>query len=380
MRSALPLAVLSLAALLQAGAQAQVRSGPIQPTGPVQQKPEAPPGQQVLRVPVNVVRLPVTVRDRHGELAFDLGPEDFKVYDNGIPQPIKNFALGGDPLAVILVAENSSRVESLLPGVRSSGIVFTETVMGSNSRAAVITFDDSPQVLVPFTADHDVIEKAISKIKTGDSGARLYDALSRAIEMLQHQPQNDRRVIVAVSESYDSGSEDKLGSVLRDAQLANIAIYTIALSSTNAKLHSTPSQSPAPSIGPPGTFPTGGRPGVPETPSAQAQLNGDANLLALVEWLVKHGVNLVSPQALDAASEATGGDHISTFRDRSIEPAMDRIGGELHAQYTIAYDAPAHGPYGYHEITVTVSRPGYNIRTRPGYFLALPNGSTPASQ
>jgi VWFA-related protein len=330
-------------------------------------------------VPVNLVRLPVTVRDRHGELALDLGPEDFKVYDNGIPQPIKNFDLGGDPLAVVLVVENSSRVVSLLPGIRNSGIVFTETVMGSRSKGAVVTFDDSTQLLVPFTSDHDVIDKAISKIQAGDSGARLYDALTRAIEMLQHQPENVRRVIVAVSESYDSGSEDKLGSILRDAQLGNISIYTIGLSSTNAKLHNPPSEASAPAVGPPGTFPTNGRPGVPETPGQMGQLNGNGDMLALVEWLVKKGVNLVSPQALDAASAATGGDHISTFRDRSIEPAMDRVGAELNAQYTIAYDAPSHGPYGYHEITVTVARPGYDVRTRPGYFLAMPNGSTSAN-
>jgi hypothetical protein len=121
-------------------------------------------------------------------------------------------------------------------------------------------------------------------------------------------------------------------------------------------------------------------PGVPQTPGSQAITNGDANLLALVEELVKHGLNLVTQQALAAASAATGGDDISTFRDRSIEPAMDRIGSDLHAQYTLAYAAPLHGPFGYHDITVTISRPGYNIRTRPGYFLEPPNGSTVDNQ
>jgi hypothetical protein len=55
---------------------------------------------------------------------------------------------------------------------------------------------------------------------------------------------------------------------------------------------------------------------------------------------------------------------------------MDRIGGELHAAYTLAYQASTNGPYGYHEITVKITLPGYHVRTRPGYFLAPPNGST----
>ncbi len=34
---------------------------------------------------------------------------------------------------------------------------------------------------------------------------------------------------------------------------------------------------------------------------------------------------------------ATGGLYQSTVRDASIEKAIDEIGGELHAQYTLSY-------------------------------------------
>jgi hypothetical protein len=51
---------------------------------------------------------------------------------------------------------------------------------------------------------------------------------------------------------------------------------------------------------------------------------------------------------------------------------MDEIGGELHAQYTLGYRPPGDEPSGFHEIRVTVDRPGVKLRTRPGYYLPPP--------
>jgi VWFA-related protein len=356
------------------------------PTGPVHVQPgqtvptPLPKAQQQQQKPlqfrVNVVRLPVTVRAPDGHLALDLGPEDFQVYDNGALQHITHFDVGGEPMAVVLVIEGSARVAPLMAGIRKMGIVFTETVMGANGEGALISFDDTSKLLVPFSFDHNRIQKAVDDLKPGDDGSHLYDTLLRAVKMLENAPPNRRRVIVAVAESVDTGSETKLETVLRDAQLANISIYTVGLSSTAAQLRAAPSQATGPTFGPPGTFSRPGVPGSPQTPITTQQSSSNVDLLPLVEDLVKMGINLITPQALEATSAATGGDHINTYHDNSIQQAMYRIGEELHAEYTLAFDAPAEGPWNYHEITVKVRRPGFKVRTRPGYFLAPPNGST----
>jgi VWFA-related protein len=385
MRIRRPLTVFFLAAMagaLPLVARGQSPNGPVhvkpgQTAKPQQAKPQTNQEEQKpLRVGVTVVRLPVTVRGPSGHLVLDLGPEDFQIYDDGGLQRIINFDVGGDPMAVVLVVEGSARVAPLMAGIRKTGIVFTETVMGANGEGSVLSFDGTSKLLVPFTYDHDRIQKAITDLKTGDDGAHLYDALSRAVRMLENQPPNRRRVIVAVSESVDTGSETKLESVLRDAELANISVYTIGLSTTAAQLRSAPSQATGPTFGPPGTFSRPGVPGSPQTPITTEQSSANVDLLPLVEDLVKMGIHLVTPQALEAASAATGGDHVHTYHDKSIGDAMYRVGEELHAEYTLAFQAPTDGPWGYHEITVKVTRPGFKVRTRPGYFLAPPNGST----
>jgi hypothetical protein len=90
--------------------------------------------------------------------------------------------------------------------------------------------------------------------------------------------------------------------------------------------------------------------------------------------VVQRATNVAHEHSLAVASEATGCTHVNTFRDRTIEKAMDEVGGELHAQYVLGYEPPGTEPSGYHEIKVTVSHPGMKVRTRPGYYLAPPAG------
>jgi VWFA-related protein len=366
-----------LAAVLVLGAPAtwgQAPAGPLHPNPGA--PPESPrPAQKVraaVRVRVNLVNTPVTVSDDKGELVLDLTEKDFHVFDNGVEQQITHFDLGGDPLAVALVVETSSRIEALLPAVRRTGIVFTQTVMAQTADAAVIGYDDTVTLLQRFTSSQDTVQKTIDNLREGTSGARLYDALSRAITLLREQPASQRRIIVIMGEATDTGSEEKLGSVLREAQLANIAIYSVGLSTTAAELRAKPSQAAPPQIGPPGTFPLPPIPGVPQTPTTQQQQMGNIDLLSAIIWLVKTGANAVGPNTLAMASKATGGLHVNTFKDRSVENALDEIGGELHAQYSLSYRPPGDEPSGYHEIKVNVSRPKVQVRTRPGYYIPPP--------
>lgn len=342
-------------------------AGPLEPKPGVQ--PEPAPQKPPIRVRVNEVTAPVTVRDPQGEMILSLTEKDFQVFDNGAQQKIEHFDVGGDPLSIVLVAETSSRIEALLPSVRQTGIVFSQVVMAQSAESAVIGFNDSVDMLEKFTNDPDNIESAIEHLRMGTSGARLYDAMARGISLLDERPPSRRRVLVVLAEAQDAGSESKLGEVLRKAQLANVTIYSIGLSTTAAALRSKPNPPPPTQIGPPGTFPLPTPNGMPQTPEVEQQMQGNVDLLALAVWLVKTGMNALGPNSLAIASKATGGLHLNTMKDRSIEKALDEIGGELHAQYTLGYRPTGGETSGYHEIKVEVSRPGVTVRTRPGYYL-----------
>src|SRR5271156_258794 len=192
--------------------------------------------QNKIQVHTQEVIAPVTVLDKQGAPVLDLAQKDFHVYDNGVEQTIDHWDLGGDPLAVALVIETSSHIAMMAPVIHGMGSIFTETVMALNGEAAVITYDSTVDVRQPFTHDHDDIQQAIAKVEFDAPEMRLYDAMAEAVEQLKTRPNNYRRVMLIVGEAQDIASDAKLGLVLRDAQLASIAIYAIGPSSTSADL------------------------------------------------------------------------------------------------------------------------------------------------
>ena len=378
MMSAAKFAMCVLALLLAAMTPA---FGQGQPAGPIQVKPGAEAGKQSDQQPgrvviqVKVVTLPVAVSDHSNNLVLDLTQKDFQVFEDGKPQPIIHFDQGGDPLSIVLVLETSSRVAPLLPAVQKTGIIFTQMVMAATGEAAVIGYNDQVDVLRPMTTDSDAVLKTIEHVQPGLSGARLYDALNRAEDILEKEPSERRRVIVVMGEKNDKGSETKLGQVLRRAQLDNTSIYTIGLSSTAAEFRKAPERSRPVETGPPGTYPMNPPTGTMETPSTVDEQMGNENsvsFLPLIAWLVQHGANAVGKNALVLASTATGGLHEGTFKDASMQRAMNAIGNDLHGDYLLAYRPPSNTAYGYHNIEVRVAEPSLKIRTRPGYFIAPP--------
>ena len=343
-----------------------------QTQGPITPRPGTPaqqPPQGAIRVQVALVRAPVTVTNSDGEPVLNLQQKDFHIFYNGVEQKIEALDLGGEKLSAVLVFETSSRVAPLLPAIQKSAIVFTQTLVGPSGDAAVLSYDDRINPVLPFSTDHDRIEKAIAHLQPGNSGARLYDALSTAVGMLRKRPSSDRRAIVVVGEASDSGSEAKLGRVLRDAQLANIVIYSVGLSPAAAALRAPPSQSgPSPAT-PPGIMGGPPIPGQVQTPDSQQQYGGNIDLLGMVEWAVRNATAVVKERPLELAAAATGGTYESTFKESKIETAVDSIGGELNSQYILSYRPTGSNATGYHQIRVTVDVPGMKVRTRPGYFL-----------
>jgi len=275
----------------------------------------------------------------------------------------------------VVLLETSSRVGSLLPEVRKAGILITENVVGAHGEGAVVGFNDSVDKLQGFTASHDQIENCISKLPIGTSGSKLYDAMAVGVEMLSGQPlptadgAGRRRVMLIVSEGVDQGSDARFGEVLRQVQLANITIYSVGLSTTRAQLNAPP-QDTRTTMTPPGVFGMPPQPGTVQTPETEANRYGSGDLLQAVVWAVQHAKDAIKDNPLQLAAAGTGGAVMGTWKNRSVDNAIDEIGAELHAQYSISYIPTGVSEMGYHQIKVSVAKRGLKVRARPGYYVA----------
>jgi VWFA-related protein len=352
------------------------------PAGPITPQPgvtvQIAPAASTIKLRSILVNTPVTVRDASGEMVHTLEAKDFRITDNGVEQKITHFDLGGDPISLVVVVETSSRIDSLMPQIRKTGILLTQAVAGPTGETAIVGFNDSVDKLLDFTANGDAVERTVSRLREGTSGAKLYDAMALGVEMLSGRPEvsatdlGHRRVMLVMAEAHDDGSEAKLGEVLRQAQLANVTIYSVGLSSTRALLQKKPESSGPKRATPEGTFGVPPPPGTVQTPGNDGSQPRAGDLLALAVWAVQHVKDKITSHALELAAAATGGAHLATWKDRSIEKALDEIGGELHAQYTLSYTPSGTDANGYHEISVAVDRKDLTVRARPGYYVAPP--------
>jgi VWFA-related protein len=332
-----------------------------------------------IRARVLLVNTFATVVDANGKLVANLDEKDFQVTDNGVLQKIAYFDLGRTPLSLVFLIETSSRIEPLLSEMRRTGAIFGDTVMGPDDEAAVVGFNDSVDHLADFTTDHKIVQNTISKFDVGTEGSKLFDAMAVGVEMLSSRLQSrsvpdlrERRpIIVIMSEATDFGSETRLDTVLRRAQLSNITIYSIGIPTTLAELEA-PAKDVRHHLSPEGIFLLPPMPGIVQTSSTEEVRNGYGNLMNLNVWAVRNVKDKITGHALQIAAAGTGGHHIATFGGTSMEKAVDEIGGELHLQYSLTYELKGTKEMGYHEIRVHVNHKDLKVRARPGYYIAPP--------
>src|SRR5215472_7345263 len=136
--------------------QAQAPEGPMpQPGLPIQHGPP-------IKLRTVLVNTPVTVRNEKGQMVHNLEASDFRITDNGVPQKITHFDLGGDPISLVVVVERSARIASALPRIRKAGILISQTVTGPTGEGAVVAYDDYVTTLLDFTDSADEMEKTLS--------------------------------------------------------------------------------------------------------------------------------------------------------------------------------------------------------------------------
>jgi VWFA-related protein len=354
----------------------------IHPLGAQQETTEAPEQEEEFRVRVRVelVTAPLVVQNRRGEFVYDLRREEVTVLDNGVPQQITAFELASQPISLVILADTSQRIAPLLERVQKSGVLFTSYILGQFGEAALITFDDDVTLRQEFTFDHDEVIEAVADIKAGGRDARLADALTEAVNLLIRRPEGRRRVIIAITEPNDRGSRAPIGIPLRNAQLAEISVYTLGLSPTHADLRRRPEDSPTRSSSvPPGVFGTPPIPGQVQTPTTEANRElARVDLLNAIRVLVSTLQHARTDSALEIYAQGTGGLHYSPSWGRSgFEQSLNRIGQDLHNQYVVSYQPSNRNQSGFHQIEINVTRPGVTVRTRPGYFVGPPPAENP---
>lgn len=332
----------------------------------VAQEPSVPEERPDIIADVNVVQVPVSVRDKSGRFVNGLTLNDFQLLDEGIPQPIQ-LDITSHPISLVIAVQADSSAQLVLPTIQKSADMWAPLVAGETGEIAVIGFDHRIQVLTPFTADAKEIKAGFAKLKPGSSQHHLDDAAMEGVRMLRNRGKDHRKILVLISETRDKGSSVTPRDVLTEVEFANVQVYPVEMNHFINQLTSktepnrpnpTPPEGRAPL--PMGIMQTG-------TTDAQTNMGNWAPIFPEIFALVK-GVFIQN--SLEVYSHFTGGREQDFVGLSGLEEAISQIGEELHSQYLLTF-RPTNPKGGYHPITVTVNAAAnLKISTRTGYWIA----------
>jgi VWFA-related protein len=346
--------------------------------GQLAPKPAATPAEEgdtsgvpaTFKINSKTVLAPVTVTDHKTKALIDgLTVANFQLLDNDKPQKITSDFIVS-PISLVVIIQANSDIEPVLPKLKRTGILLHSLITGEDGEVAVLAFDHRIQLIQDFTKDPDKLDDAMLKIKAGSSSAVLVDSVVEATHMLVRQTRGNanRRVILLISQDRDKGSAAKVPETVRGLEYNSIEIYAVDIGKYFSALMRQP-EDPRPRAGglPPTALPNSRGDVNTETDIQQAYGNGNYLNMAPSIWRGFRDIFKKTPE--EAFTQYTGGTTYSfEARSRTLEEAISSIGREVHSQYILSYTPNDQTEPGFHTIKVTVDRPGYEVRTRPGYF------------
>jgi Ca-activated chloride channel family protein len=184
-----------------------------------------------LSVDVALVVLHATVIDRQGGFVSDLNPQDFEVYENGVPQRIQLFTSEDIPVTVGLVVDHSTTMRPKLVEVSAAARTFVRS-SNREDEMFVVNFNEVVTLGLPatmrFTDNTTDLEHAITRPEDSGGQTALYDAIAKGLEELQ-AASRDKKVLIVLSDGGDNASARSLDQIIRLAEQSSAVIYTVGV-------------------------------------------------------------------------------------------------------------------------------------------------------
>src|SRR5260370_3123745 len=190
---------------------------------------QAPDGRQkeepAFRVNVRLVNVFATVTDGRGAPVAGLTKDDFRVFEDGVPQNISVFDQESElPLSIALAVDTSASTQRDFKLEVSSAKKFASSIMRPVDQLSVFQITENVDQLTGFISSLKKIDEGIDSLRVG-AGTSLYDAIFLCSEALIGR--EGRRVLVLITDGGDTTSAADYQRALRRAQQAEAIVYSI---------------------------------------------------------------------------------------------------------------------------------------------------------
>jgi len=294
-----------------------------------------------LKTQSNVVLVPTTVQTKHGEMIYELKPEQFVVEDNGVPQSVHvdedTDSLG---LSLVVVFQCSRAAGYEYPKLNGLGSMIDGIAGDAPREVAIVTYGSAPLLLGKFSNSVDAMARALSQLEPcDDPEASTLDAVAYATRLLESRQNHYRHAILLISETRDHGSTAKPAEVVAALGRTNTVVDAVAFG-----------------------------PGKTEVMNDLKYGGGSGPLGLLVM-----AVNALKKNAAHELAALSGGEYINFTTQRGFDEGLHLLSNHVHNYYLLSFQphAEANGEpaSGMHRIRVSVPNyPDARIRFRESYF------------
>ena len=293
-------------------------------------EPPAAPQQPAFRAGVSGVAVDVSVRDRSRRPIMNLQASDFEVLDNGVPQNVDSVSYGKLPIDVTVALDVSYSVTGMLLEQLRRGVVQLMRDLTRQDRLKLILFNMRVNRTVDFTADVEVVERAIRGATAGGSTA-LLDAIS--VALVSASAPDRRQLIVFFTDGSDSTSVTAPAALTPVAQRTRATVTFV----------------------------------MPAPPATLARPSGSATTIRSTSG--NRSARPPGPDPLLSALAAeTGGSVLPVGGSTDLSEAFRRVLNDFRSAYVLYYNARGVDRDGYHAIDVKVKREGATVQARRGYW------------
>jgi len=330
----------------------QPQTGQSQPqgqqgTGKPKQNPTQSRDRHSLTVTTNLVIVPVTVKNREGQLIGDLQRDEFRVYCDNVEQQIVFFTSDPFPLSAVVLIDNNLSIKSADQVQKS--LVAISGGFGPTDEVALVTYDQFPNTVADFSFNNDQLFTKLKRLdlqshypgppsggpltsgatvngRSAENGLPtplgvqqeketkdLDDAVYAAGEMLKGRGRDRRKIIFLISDGNNSHSNTHtLDQTLQLLLNSDVSVYSISVGHAFLQKEST---------------------------------------------------------RLEKYAQTTGGDTFYAGKDRGLENLYASVTEQARNQYTLTF-----GPQDvvkdkdFHSIEVRVRRPSLDVTAREGYY------------
>jgi Ca-activated chloride channel homolog len=151
--------------------------------------------------------------------------KEVSVYDNGVEQSIRNFTPDPSPARIVLLVDNSLTIRADVDKLEQAALEFAYEIF-EGDKLLIIGYDEEAEIVSDWTDDAKAMQTRL-KLFRKKGQPHLFDAIRAVVEEALRPLQNQKRIIVVISDGLDRGSKATFEQTLAELQSENIMVYAV---------------------------------------------------------------------------------------------------------------------------------------------------------